>query len=147
MGIKKITFEEALPLWKELWYPKQDIQKRSGRKLLYGFDPSVILNDDIEVTYFGFMIYNKIVAVNSGYQYDGFRSRGLYVLPEFRNRGFAQELLESTIDEARKLNMTYIWSMPRKSALPVYKKCGFKVLSKFFEGEYGENCFVWQVIK
>ena len=147
MGIEKITFEEVLPLWKQLWYPKTDIQKRSGRLLLHKFDRSIITNDEIKVTYFGAEIDGKIVGVNSGYKLNGYRSRGLYVLPEYRNRGVAQKLLKYTIHESQRLNMIYIWSIPRKSALNVYKKCGFKIISSFFKGEFGDNCFVWKVNK
>lgn len=143
MGIKIITFDEILPLWRELWYPKRDIQKRSGRLLITGFDRSIITNDDIKVTYFGAELDNKIVGVNSGYSPNGFgyRSRGLYVLPEYRRRGIAQELLQSTEEQAHRENKPLLWSMPRRTALKAYKKFGFKVMSKFFKGEYGENCF------
>jgi GNAT superfamily N-acetyltransferase len=145
--IKRITFEEVLPLWKKLWHPKEDIQKRSGRRLLYGFDRSVITNDNIEVTYFGAEIDGKIVGVNSGYIHTGYRSRGLYVLPEHRRNGISQALFKATEEDAKKKSIAYIWSMPRETALSAYKKFGFHIVSDFFYGEYGQNCFVMREIK
>jgi len=142
MGIREITFEEVLPLWKQLWYPKTDIQKRSGMLLLHRFERSIITNDEIEVTYFGYEVSGKIVGVNSGYSIDGYRSRGLFVLPEYRRQGISQKLFQATEDKAKKI----LWSIPRKESLGSYKKFGFKVVSEFFEGEYGKNCFVVKVI-
>ena len=107
MGIKEITFEEILPFWKKLWYPKEDIQKRSGTRLLYGFNRSVITNNKIEVTYFGAEVDGKIVGVNSGYILTGYRSRGLYVLPEYRRNGISQILLKATEEDAKKKNRGY----------------------------------------
>ena len=144
VGIKKITFSEVIPFWKKLWYPKEDIQKRSGRLLIIGFERSIITNDNIKVTFFGAEVDGKIVGVNSGYSPNnfGYRSRGLYVLPEYRGNGIAQQLLQATEDQANKEYMVLLWSIPRKTALSTYQKFGFKKMSKFFEGEFGENCFV-----
>lgn len=149
MGIKKITFSEVLPFWKQLWYPKEDIQQRSGRLLITGFNKSIITNDDIKVTFFGAEVDGKIVGVNSGYTVipdyrtsTGYRSRGLFVLPEYRGQGIAQQLLQATEDQANEENKIIIWSIPRKSALKTYTRFGFRVMSDFFGGEFGENCFV-----
>jgi len=139
-----LTFEEILPFWKQLWYPKEDIQKRSGKLLMNGFNRSIITDDNIKVTFFGAEVDGKIVGVNSGYSPNGFgyRSRGLFVLPEYRGRGIAQELFQATKLKADEGNYVILWSIPRKTALNAYKRFGFKVMSKFFEGEYGLNCFV-----
>lgn len=144
-----LTFEEILPFWKQLWYPKVDIQKKSGRLLLFGFDQSIITDDSIKVTYFGAEVDGKIVGVNSGYAFKSleYRSRGLYVLPEYRRKGVAQELLKATQDKGYEERAITLWSLPRRTALPVYKKFGFKILSTFFDGEYGKNCFVIKVIR
>jgi len=144
-----LTFSEVIPFWKQLWYPKEDIQKRSGRLLITGFNKSIITNDDIKVTFFGAEVDGKIVGVNSGYTVVpdyrtswGYRSRGLYVLPEYRGHGIAQHLLQATEDQANKELKVILWSIPRKTALKTYQKFGFRVMSEFFEGEYGQNCFV-----
>lgn len=143
-----LTFEDVLPFWKQLWYPKEDIQKRSGRLLLFGFDRSIITNDDIEVSFFGVEVDGKIVGVNSGYSpmpYE-YRSRGLFVLPEYRRRGLAQILLQAVYDKGKESKCLTLWSIPRKTALEAYRKFGFKILSAFFDGEYGLNCFVMKGI-
>ncbi len=149
MGIKEITFEEILPFWKQLWWPKVDIQKRSGRLLLFGFDRSIITNDDIKVTYFGAERDGKIVGVNSGYSLREFeyRSRGLYILPEYRKKGIAQELLQATQDKGHEEKTITLWSLPRRTAINAYIKFGFKILSDYSDEEYGQNCFAMKGIK
>ena len=148
MGIKEITFEEILPFWKQLWYPKEDIQKRSGRLLLIGFNRGIITDNKIKVTYFGAEVDGKIVGVNSGYSASaGYRSRGLYVLPEYRNRGIAQELLKATEIKGKDEGNTVLWSIPRKTAFKVYVRYGFKGLADYFDGEFGKICFAMKGIK
>ncbi len=148
MMIKQITFEEIEPFWEILW-PDFNIEKRSGRLLLFGFDHSIIVNDNIKVSYFGAEVDGKIVGVNSGFKPKPheYRSRGLFVLPEYRKRGIAQRLFNATQAQGYVENAITLWSMPRRPALPAYLKFGFKVLSDFTKEEFGENCFVMKVIK
>lgn len=149
ISTRLLTFEEVVPFWKKLWYPKVDIQKRSGRLLLFGFDRNIIIDDTIEVTYFGAEADGKIVGVNSGFSPKPleYRSRGLYVLPEYRIKGISQILLQATENKAIEERHITLWSLPRITAIEAYRKFGFKILSDFFDGEYGKNCFVIKVIR
>jgi GNAT superfamily N-acetyltransferase len=147
--IEEITFDEIKPFWKILW-PDLKLEERSGRLLLFGWNESIVKNDNIKVTYFGAKINNKIVGVNSGFSPEPFqfRSRGLFVLPEYRKQGISQELLKATEDKAREdESIITLWSMPRKPALHAYIKFGFKVLSDFKKEIFDENCFVMKGVR
>ncbi len=71
-----------------------------------------------------------------------YRSRGLFVLPEWRKKGLGQLLLQRTIEEAIDKGCSHIWSYPNESAISVYLNVGFTQESDFQEAEYGQNCYV-----
>jgi len=71
-----------------------------------------------------------------------YRSRGLFVLPEWRKKGLGQLLLQRTIEEAMSKGCSHIWSYPNESAISVYLSVGFTQESDFQEAEYGQNCYV-----
>ena len=71
-----------------------------------------------------------------------YRSRGLFVLPEWRKKGLGQLLLQRTIKEAIDKGCSHIWSYPNESAISVYLNVGFTQESDFQEAEYGQNCYV-----
>lgn len=146
--IKEISFEDVKPFWNLLWSNLR-LDERSGRQLLDGFDENIITNDQIKVTYLGFETDGKIVGVNSGFSPKlwVYRSRGLFVHPNYRKRGISQELLQATENQGKLEGAKMIWSMPRRPALPAYKKFGFKVVSEFKKGMFGENCYAMKVIK
>jgi GNAT superfamily N-acetyltransferase len=78
--------------------------------------------------YYGAVMGDRIVGVNSVHHIDDtVRSRGLWVNPEYRNRGIGQNLLKHAITLAGD---SVIWSFPRSEALSVYQKAGFKVCSE-----------------
>ena len=108
-----------------------------------GFDASI---EDNIPTFFGMYIRDELIGVNSGFktgEYE-YRSRGLYVKPEYRRKLIATMLLEATQMQAIRENAKMIWSMPRKTAVQTYLSFGFKQSSKFFDEnvEFGPNCFV-----
>tara|TARA_R110000851_G_scaffold56741_3_gene132434 strand:+ start:15741 stop:16226 length:486 start_codon:yes stop_codon:yes gene_type:complete len=90
-------------------------------------------------------IDGQTVGVNSVYQSseDGmyYRSRGLYVTPSFRKRGIAQLLLKASVDWARERDCSkYLFTAPRKSAIPAYEAAGFIVHGRLFEAtRRGDN--------
>jgi len=71
-----------------------------------------------------------------------YRSRGLFVLPEWRKKGLGQLLLQRTIKEAIDKGCSHIWSYPNESAISVYLNVGFTQESDFQEAEFGQNCYV-----
>lgn len=149
MEINKISYTEIKELWKKLWW--DDFYPKSGVILLdwEKRDLSIHENNNIEVSFFGAFKDGKIVGVNSGfcpYEFQ-YRSRGLYVSPEYRRQGIAIKLLDATQEQGRKEGKFLLWSVPRKEALPTYLKFGFLRISNFFNGKWGENCFVMKTIK
>lgn len=136
--IKKITWEEILPLWEKL-HPNRKHSKYS--KMVY--DKQIKFNipeNELDINFFGAFIKDKLCGVNSSHLTPNnlYRSRGLYVLPEFRNKGIGQTLLETTI---KNVNLN-IWSYPRKEALPVYLRSGYIKTTDWEIGGYGTNCYV-----
>jgi GNAT superfamily N-acetyltransferase len=97
------------------------------------------------VYFFGIYDLDKLIAVNSGHltTITEFRSRGLWVDPEYRGMGLAQRILLATINQAKKEGASIIWSIPRLTALPAYERVGFKTVSGIIdEGvEFGPNIY------
>ena len=85
----------------------------------------------------------KIVGVNSGFKTGDktYRSRGIYVLPEYRGNRLSRILLENTIQQAKEEQCNLIWSLPRASAMIAYEGVGFRRIPRWEDGdmEYGPN--------
>jgi GNAT superfamily N-acetyltransferase len=140
--IKEISFSEICTLWDEL-HPGRK-HKMFSTMCLYGYN-NWHKTEKVMTHYFGYYIDDKLVGVNSGHTTAliTFRSRGLYVLPEYRNQGIGLKLLKHTIKFGfEKYTDDIVWSYPRKEALNVYEKAGFKKISDFEQGTYGINCYV-----
>ncbi len=144
MIIKEITFEEILPIWRDkLWIHRDSpIEPASSMLYLGGYDI------EIKTRYapkFFAVIDKEIIGVNSGHQTNSsfYRSRGIYVDPGYNSLGIGRMLMDAVEKSARQANCNHLWSIPRKSALPFYLKCGFVQTSDFFdEGmEFGPNCY------
>lgn len=93
---------------------------------------------------------NKIVGVNSGFRTDvhDYRSRGIWVDPQYRGQGIASLLFDALFVQAFEEQCTMCWSIPRQSALRAYTSVGFVQTSDFFdEGmEFGPNCYVCKML-
>jgi GNAT superfamily N-acetyltransferase len=87
---------------------------------------------------------NRLIGVNSGHPTGkSYRSRGLYVFNEFRGKGLGILLLQETINCARQLGYSSIWSMPRQDSISTYNNAGFIQSSSWFGTETStSNCFV-----
>jgi GNAT superfamily N-acetyltransferase len=144
MKIKEISFDEILPYWQLLWANrKSPIEPMNGMLFRSGYDLQLASK---YVPYFiAIVIENKIVGVNSFFQTDleSFRSRGLYVLPEYRNQMLGQILLNETVLMAKDKKAKSIWSFPRQSAVSTYQKVGFELVGSWIEEgvEFGPNIY------
>lgn len=134
MNIVTIEFVLCKTLWKELWanrivaadacsymvLPNQDMR--------YSDDCFVTYSDDVDPpVYLGAFENGKLIGVNSFHRIAGTtRSRGLYVVPEYRDQGIGRKLLYGTWDRAR---VYPIWAYPKKDALPVFLAAGYKIAS------------------
>lgn len=137
--IKKIKFSQILPLWKnELWPDRISvIETNSAMSYLNGYN---IENMNYEPTFFGYFIGRNIIGVNSGHtcKDNSYRSRGLWVNKEYRNKGIGKLLLLETITQAKLEKCSTIWSYPRKTSWPTYKSVGFELTSKWHKSETSE---------
>jgi GNAT superfamily N-acetyltransferase len=86
----------------------------------------------------------QLVAVNSVHLAERFmaRSRGLWVDPTYRGRGYGTTILNATNTLARVMGAEAIWTFPRKTSIHSYEEAGFKRMSSWLDhGEFGPNCY------
>ena len=155
------TFEDIYDIWdKKLWPNRvSKIEKRSSlywnTHIWNGFGNVSIVKRKKEIwqyepTFFCIRDNENIIGVNSGFrtQEQVYRSRGLYVDRDYRGHGFAQILLEATIQQGIQERCVWIWSLPRKRALSTYNRSGFiKIGSWIDEGvEFGPNCLAIKLL-
>lgn len=140
--IIKTTFSTILEIWQNyLWADrKSKIESHSAMLLDKTYD---LKNFNYIPSYFVYIVDNKIVGCNSGHKCcdDTYRSRGLYVFPEYRGRGFGTELLKETIKQAKIERATSVWSYPKLESWNTYKKANFKLISDWKESEMGTNAY------
>jgi GNAT superfamily N-acetyltransferase len=105
---------------------------------LNGYD---MINMSSTPTFFGYIINDKIVAVNSGHacpNQNNYRSRGLWVDPNYRSQGIARQLLTATIEQGHSEGYDQIWSYPRQSSWSTYQAVGFELVSDWEVSETSE---------
>lgn len=151
-AVQQITFQEILPIWQNKLWPNRvsKIETHSAMTwpLTHHSQPYSMDVFNHPATFFGIFDQDKLVAVNSGHltAQQEYRSRGLWVDPNYRGMGLAQIILLSTIDQAKQQGAKMIWSIPRLTALSAYERVGFKTVGdRIDEGvEFGPNiyCFI-----
>lgn len=141
--IKEISFEEILKIWSEYLWKERSSKIESHSAMLYlnkGYD---IKNFEYTPTYFAYIIDDKIVGVNSGHMCNdnSYRSRGLYVYPEYRNQGIGRKLLIATWKQGIKEKAHFVWSYPKLTSWSTYKSAGFELTSEWEDSELGKNAY------
>jgi len=135
----KLEWKKIYYIWSNhLWPNRSVIEPTSAMCYLNGYD---IVNMQSLPTFFGYTINDKIVAVNSGHacsNQNNYRSRGLWVDPNYRGQGIAQKLLKATIEQGHREEFNQIWSYPRQSSWPTYQAVGFKLSSDWTSSETSE---------
>ena len=148
------TFEEIYDIWYNKLWPGR-ISKIEPMSSLYWESPRTITKNKIIFKKYSpkFWIIkygDELVGCNSGFRTEEkiYRSRGLYVDLEYRGQGLSQILLRQAILQGKSEGCHWIWSLPRKTALPAYQKIGFKKRGKWLdEGvEFGPNCLATRQI-
>lgn len=147
-----VNFDSILPIWKEKLWPGRKDAIRPMSDIVYGGGHDSTIYKNFKPTFFVvFNLSNEIIGVNSGHRssIDLYRSRGLWVDPQYRRMGISGILFNELHMQAIKENCKAIWSIPRKEALPAYKKYGFVQTSDFFDRgmEFGPNCYAYKEIK
>lgn len=145
--ILKTDFDTIYKIWREnLWSDRVSaIEPQSAMLLTGGYD---LKNFEYTPTFFIYMVNDQIAGCNSGHKCcDGsYRSRGLYVYPDFRKKGYAKKLLLATIEQGMKERATYVWSYPRYESWPSYKAAGFELVTDWKPDETGVNAFCKKVV-
>lgn len=139
MNTEIISFEEILPIWKNfLWPIRSSAIEPVSCIQLFGEKDYSILN--AIPTFFAVRISGKIVGVNSGFKTSPtlFRSRGIFVFPEYRKLGISTLLFDAVCNQAKLEGCSTVWSMPRLSAVGAYHRFGFKTVSNI-ENRYNEQ--------
>lgn len=96
-------------------------------------------------SFFGVFVDGTLIGVNSGHRTSDthYRSRGLWVDPSFRKQGIAQVLFQLTEQQAVDEGCSFVWSVPRKTALSAYQRFGFNTVGGFFGTETSDaNIYV-----
>jgi GNAT superfamily N-acetyltransferase len=138
--ITELNWEEIKYIWTEYLWPARSspIEPVSAMCFLNGYD---MANIQSTPTFYGYIIDDRIVGVNSGHacpDQHNYRSRGLWVNPNYRGRSIGQQLLTATIKQGLQEGYTQIWSYPRKSSWSTYRAVGFVLASEWEVSETSE---------
>ena len=140
--IKTVNFSIVYDIWVNYLWPNRHstIEPVSSMQFMGGYD---LKNMRFDPTFFAYYRDDKIIGVNSGHMcIEGkYRSRGLYVFPEYRKQGIGTELLLKTVDQAKKETATIIWSYPRLQSWSTYRKAGFDLSTDWENSELGLNAY------
>ena len=149
--IKKITFEDTLPLWKE-GLPNMSLEKTSAMSCFKVMtwveieeigkydqvDHYDLENQKFIPTFWGAFDDGKLIGCNSGHMTLDklYRSRGLYVKEEYRGQRIGQKLLLKTISQGYFEKAIAVWSYPRMESWMTYHYTGFYLQGKTFSFEW-----------
>jgi len=148
MKILEISWQDIRSIWQcELW-PQRVSQIETHSAMTWpwssnsDYDMSIFVRP---VTYWGCYDNKILVGVNSGHGTSDseYRSRGLWVDPDWRNQGIGTQLLTHTTEHASAQGYNMIWSLPRIVALETYTRAGFQEVGKRFKTETSDlNVYV-----
>ena len=140
--IQHISFEEILPIWRDYLWPNRvsAIENTSAMTFLGGYDLKNMVSSP---TFFAYLIEGKIAGVNSGHKCadNSYRSRGLWVFPEYRGNHIGRKLLQATIVQGIKEGVNYVWSYPKFSSWKTYQSSGFLLSSDWEQSELDINAY------
>lgn len=149
MKIIRLSFEQITNVWQNHLWPDRESPIESHSAMTWPFEGNPQEYDmnvfNYPATFWGVYINNKLVGVNSGHKTTDtqYRSRGIWVDPEYRKQGIAQNLFNMTKHQAVLEKADMIWSLPRKTALPAYTKFGFQTVGDYIKTETSDaNIYV-----
>jgi GNAT superfamily N-acetyltransferase len=138
--IKLIDFATILQVWQKNLWPNRVSAIESNSAMIYlgGIEGKNMLTTP---TFFGYFHDNNLAGVNSGHLCadNSYRSRGLYVFPEYRGMGIGSKLLTATIQQAEVEEATLVWSLPRRTSWNTYRRAGFTQTSDWFKTETSDE--------
>jgi GNAT superfamily N-acetyltransferase len=140
--IREICFEEILPLWRtHLWPQRADpIRAMSSMQFEGGIEMDIYRR--FEPHFFGLYVGESLAGCNSCHRSNEkqMRSRGLYVEPEHRGKGYSHLLLRAVQTKAQEEHCEMIWSYPRNESLGAYLSFGFR--EDFRDGQSPSHSYV-----
>lgn len=141
MEITRTEFETVLPIWESQLWPNRssDIETHSAMTWPYEGHPKPY---DMNIfkylpTFWCVTEGDQIIGVNSGHRTTDwqYRSRGIWVHPDWRGQHIADLLFSELESQALLEGCDMIWSIPRKTALRAYTKFGFCTVGDFIGTE------------
>jgi len=142
MTIVETDFDTINKIWTEHLWPSRisKIETHSAMLLNKTYD---IKNFDHKVTFLLLYEGNHIAGCNSGHMCSDntYRSRGLYVFPEYRKKGYATSLLKHTINIGKDEHACSVWSYPRYESWSSYGAAGFSLITSWEKSETGTNAY------
>ena len=149
MRLERLDFNTIKTIWENNLWPNRTsaIETHSVMTWPYEGNPEQYDMDifNYPATFWGAYLDNKLVGVNSGHKTtdEQYRSRGIWVDPEYRKRSVAQMLFLMTAHQAKVEGCEMLWSIPRKIALPAYTKFGFETVGDYIITETSDaNIYV-----
>ena len=137
---EECEFETVLPIWKsELWPKRQSpIEPLSAIAPNLEIDMNIMQNNPLYVVC---KENGKIAGVGSGHPTGNgsYRIRGIFVSPNFRNRGIASALLQLQIQNAKRLKMKFVWLLSRNGNDELYITNGFHITTRTDKYEFGPH--------
>lgn len=149
MKIERLNFKTVESIWSTKLWPNRTSAIETHSAMTWPFEgnpESIDMNIfNYPATFWGVYLDDKLVGVNSGHKTtdEQYRSRGIWVDPEYRKRGVAQMLFLMTAHQAKVEGCEMLWSIPRKTALPAYTKFGFETVGDYIITETSDaNIYV-----
>jgi GNAT superfamily N-acetyltransferase len=149
MKIERLNFKTVESIWSTKLWPNRTSAIETHSAMTWPFEgnpESIDMNIfNYPATFWGVYLDDKLVGVNSGHKTtdEQYRSRGIWVDPEYRKRGVAQMLFLLTAHQAKIEGCELLWSIPRKTALPAYTKFGFETVGDYIITETSDaNIYV-----
>jgi GNAT superfamily N-acetyltransferase len=149
MKIERLTFKQINDIWSTHLWPARESAIESHSAMTWPFEGAPEEYDmnvfKYPATFWGLFIDEKLVGVNSGHKTSDtqYRSRGIWIEPEHRGKGYADKLFAMTQHQAILEGCEMIWSIPRKTALPAYTKFGFETVGDYIVTETSDaNIYV-----
>ena len=145
LKINKITFDEILPLWENKLWPNRKSQIKPMSSMTYDKLYDMEIYNNYVPTFWGVFDNNKLIGVNSGHKTNShsYRSRGIWVDPNYRGKNIAYLLFLDLEEQALLEGCNNIWSIPRRGSESAYLKFGFKLVGDWFDNnmEFGPNIY------
>lgn len=142
--LRDSNFEEIEHIWVNHLWPKRKSPVKAISPISFDLKYDASIKNSEPIFYVAESTKREIAGVISGFRTSEalYRSRGLYVFPQFRKLGISQILLQAIKNKAENERCAQIWTLPRQTAWPAYEKFGFQKVSDWLTNdmEFGPNC-------